>query len=66
MSEILLNEDVAEAWCYVIETLILCCSVEAMADKDFRGFMEGLSNCYPAEYEAVLEVLRKKEYFDGI
>ena len=66
MSEILLSEDVMEAWVYVLETMIFCCSVEAMADADFSQFVFNLQHYYPAEYEAVLEVLRKRGDSNGL
>ena len=66
MSEILLDEDVGEAWCYILETMIYCGHEEAIADKDFRWFIGGLASCYPDEFELVLEVLEKKEYLNGL
>ena len=66
MSEILLSEDVMEAWMYILETMIFCGHEEAIADKDFRWFVGGLASCYPEEFEAVLEVLEKKEYLNGL
>ena len=66
MSEILLNEGLTEAWMYVLETMIFCGYEEAIADKDFRWFVEGLASCYPDEFAVVLEVLRDKEYLNGL
>jgi hypothetical protein len=62
----LLDEDVAEAWCYVLETMIFCGYEEAVADADFRWFVGGLASSYPDEFKLVMEVLRDKEYLNGL
>jgi len=62
MTEQLLDETTVEAWCYVLETMFICCSVEAMADADFRWFVTNLQRYYPAEFEAVMEVLEAKDF----
>ncbi len=62
----LVDEDVMEAWMYVLETMIICGYEEAIADADFRWFVGGLASSYPNEFKLVLEVLRKKEYLNGL
>ena len=59
MNEILLDQDVTEAWMYILESMIFCGARESMADKDFEWFVGNLQYHYPDEYEAVLEVLEK-------
>ena len=58
----LLDETVLEAWMYVLETMFICCSVEAMADADFAKFVGDLQRHYPVEFEAVMEVLEAKDF----
>ena len=58
----LLDETVLEAWMYVLETMFICCSVEAMADADFAKFVGNLQRHYPKEFEVVMEVLEAKDF----
>ena len=65
MNEILLDESAAEAWCYVLETMLLC-ERDPMKDSDFKKFVLDLRYHYPDEFKAVMEVLRDKEYLNGL
>ena len=58
----LLDEDVGEAWCYILETMLFCGAKKSMANADFRRFVGNLQYHYPDEFELVMEVLEKKEF----
>ncbi len=62
----LVDEDVMEAWMYILETMIFCGARESMANADFRRFVVNLQYHYPDEFEVVMEVLEKKEYLNGL
>jgi hypothetical protein len=65
MNEILLDETACEAWCYILETMLLC-ERDEMKDADFKKFVSNLRYHYPNEFKAVLEVLRDKEFLNGL